>query len=466
MGPTGFDWSAAQVSRSLQACIQAQTVSTFHQAFEADLEVLCAISKVDLEHAQKEEVKRQLSVLTGVATEQVVEVSGKTGTGDLLQAIIQRVPPPPGSSTLPFKALLFDAKYDSRRGMVLYVAVQDIFLAKDIRSFRVGETVFAEGGEKTGEPFPGFRPAQPMVYAGIFPEAVGDGEKLETAMQRLLLTDASVEAKRDISPVLGAGFRLGGSQEPLVTATIVCPRELTSNVQQLCVEPLDNSGERVMMTWRLPLAEVITDFFDRLQERAAGVIGTRSYREREREHPHFATCQALSHGFASFDYQPAGYQKVDLVKVLVRLNGDDVDALSFFALRDRASEVSRRYLERLQNLIPAQLFDIAIQAVVGGKVVAKVRIKPLRRERWLNSQAAGEAEGGEATTQRDLQDGTPRGLSRLLSCCCREVVFASTEQDLSEGYLPGVQSNHLLVAFRSCEGSPVKQSMPEAAGWI
>ncbi|CAK9060806.1 unnamed protein product [Durusdinium trenchii] len=364
-----------EVSRSLQACqgavllcdavqgIQAQTVSTFHQAFEADLEVLCAISKVDLEHAQKEEVKRQLSVLTGVATEQVVEVSGKTGTGvqDLLQAIIQRVPPPPGSSTLPFKALLFDAKYDSRRGMVLYVAVQDgelkkgskIFCsysrrthlatdigflypdlsstetiqsgqigfvvvgAKDIRSFRVGETVFAEGGEKTGEPFPGFRPAQPMVYAGIFPEAVGDGEKLETAMQRLLLTDASVEAKRDISPVLGAGFRCGflgllhldvfrqrltseygvdvlatnptvpyrltlangkevvvehagdfpsppqmppkEVQEPLVTATIVCPRELTSNVQQLCVErrgeelsvePLDNSGERVMMTWR------------------------------------------------------------------------------------------------------------------------------------------------------------------------------------------------------------------------
>lgn len=137
-----------EVSRSLQACqgavllcdavqgIQAQTVSTFHQAFEADLEVLCAISKVDLEHAQREDVKRQLSVLTGVDTQEVVEVSGKTGAGvpELLEAIIQKVPPPPGASKAPFKALLFDAKYDSRRGMVLYVAVQDGELKRGSRS--------------------------------------------------------------------------------------------------------------------------------------------------------------------------------------------------------------------------------------------------------------------------------------------------------------------------------------------
>ncbi|CAJ1385424.1 unnamed protein product [Effrenium voratum] len=347
-----------EVSRSLQACqgavllcdavqgIQAQTVSTFHQAFEADLEVLCALSKVDLEHAQKEDVKRQLSMLTGVGGEEVLEVSGKTGQGvpGLVEAIIRKVPPPPGSRDAAFKALLFDAHYDRQRGMVLLIAVQDgqlkrgskIFCsysrrlhvatdigflypdlcstehlcsgqigfvvvgAKDIRSFRVGETVWAEGGEKAGVPFPGFRPAHPMVYAGIFPEAVGDGEKLEVAMQRLLLTDASVEAKRDISPVLGAGFRCGflgllhldvfrqrlkseygvdvlatnptvpyrlilpndqevvvehagdfpsppamppkTVQEPLVNATIVLPRELTTGVQQLCLERRGEDG--------------------------------------------------------------------------------------------------------------------------------------------------------------------------------------------------------------------------------
>eukprot|EP00439_Symbiodinium_sp_Y106_P030870 s2157_g3.t1 len=500
-----------EVSRSLHACqgavllcdavqgIQAQTVSTFHQAFEADLEVLCALSKVDLDHAQKEEVKRQMSVLTGVSTDEVLEVSGKTGQGvpSLLEAIIHKVPPPRGKAQAPFKALLFDAYYDSRRGMVLLIAIEDgelkkgskihcsysgrvhvamdigllypdlcsvdnlrsgqigfiVVGAKDIRSFRVGETVWQEGGEKSGEPFPGFKPAHPMVYAGIFPEAVSDGEKLETAMQRLLLTDASVEARRDISPVLGSGYRCGflgllhldvfrqrlsreygvdvlatsptvpyhllmanGKQvvvehagdfptppamppkeveEPLVIATIVLPRELTPGIQQLCierrgeelsVEPLDNAGERILMKWRLPLAEVITDFFDKLQ--------------------------ALSHGFASFDYQPAGYQPVDLVKVGVRLNNEHVDALSFFALRAKAPEVSRKYLEKLEKVIPAQLFDIGIQAVVGGKVVAKVRIKPIRKD-VVAQKILSHGHSGDPSRKAKLLERQKEGKKRL-----------------------------------------------------
>ncbi|CAE7851926.1 unnamed protein product [Symbiodinium sp. KB8] len=500
-----------EVSRSLHACqgavllcdavqgIQAQTVSTFHQAFEADLEVLCALSKVDLDYAQKEEVKRQMSVLTGVSTDEVLEVSGKTGQGvpSLLEAIIHKVPPPRGKAQAPFKALLFDAYYDSRRGMVLLIAIEDgelrkgskihcsysgrvhvamdigllypdlcsvdnlrsgqigfiVVGAKDIRSFRVGETVWQEGGEKSGEPFPGFKPAHPMVYAGIFPEAVSDGEKLETAMQRLLLTDASVEARRDISPVLGSGYRCGflgllhldvfrqrlsreygvdvlatsptvpyhlllanGTQvvvehagdfptppamppkeveEPLVTATIVLPRELTPGIQQLCierrgeelsVEPLDNAGERILMKWRLPLAEVITDFFDKLQ--------------------------ALSHGFASFDYQPAGYQPVDLVKVGVRLNNEHVDALSFFALRAKAPEVSRKYLEKLEKVIPAQLFDIGIQAVVGGKVVAKVRIKPIRKD-VVAQKILSHGHSGDPSRKAKLLERQKEGKKRL-----------------------------------------------------
>lgn len=468
-----------EVSRSLRACqgavllvdavqgVQAQTVSTFHQAFHADLEVLCALSKVDLPHAQKDDVKQQLSGLCGAPVDEVLEVSGRTGQGvdALMEAIIAKVPPPPGDPGRPFKALLFDAFYDNHRGVVLLVAVYDgelqlggkVFCsysrkvfsvqdlgfkypdlrslrrlksgqigflcvgAKDIRSFRVGETIWADGAEKQGDDFEGFRPAQPMVFAGIFPEAVGDGERLESAMQRLLLTDASVEAKRDISPVLGAGFRCGflgllhldvfkqrlnsehgvpvlatsptvpyrltlsgGSQtvvehagdfpappqlppdrveEPWLIATIVLPRDLLPPVQQLCLdrrgeqvalEPLDNVGDRMMMRYRLPQAEVITDFFDRLQ--------------------------ATSHGYATFDYEPGGYSEVDLVRVSVKLNGEAVDALSILALRDKASDVARRFLEKLADMIPPQQFDIHLQGAVGGKVVAKARVKQLRKD--------------------------------------------------------------------------------------
>lgn len=292
-----------------------------------------------------------------------------------------------------------------------------------------------------------------MVFAGIFPEAVGDGEKLEAAMQRLLLTDASVDSKRDISPVLGAGFRCGflgllhldvfrqrllsehgvavlatnptvpyrltlsdGAEavvehagdyptapalppkrveEPLVTATMVLPRDLVPVVQQLCierrgeeisVEPLDNLGERVLLRWHLPQAEVIVDFFDRLQ--------------------------AATHGFATFDYEPAGYAEVDLVKVNVRLNGEAVDALSFFALRDRSSEVARKFLDKLAELIPAQQFDIGLQAVVGGKVVAKARIKTLRKD-VVAQKILAHGHSGDPSRKAKLLERQKEGKRRL-----------------------------------------------------
>lgn len=500
-----------EVSRSLRACqgavllvdavqgVQAQTVSTFHQAFHADLEVVCALSKVDLGHAQKDDVKMQLSGLCGVPVEEVLEVSGKTGLGvdDLMEAVIAKVPAPPGEPTRPFKALLFDAFYDNHRGVVLLVAVRDGELAlnkkiycsysrkvftvmdlgfkspdlrplkrlrsgqigyvcvgaKDIRSFRVGETIWAEGAEKEGEPFEGFRPAQPMVFAGIFPEAVGDGERLEGAMQRLLLTDASVEAKRDISPVLGAGFRcgflgllhldvfrqrlsseyavpvlatsptvpyrltmMGGKElvvehagdfpappqvppelveEPWVVATLVLPRSLLPPVQQLCLErrgeevalePLDNLGDRMMMRYRLPQAEVITDFFDRLQ--------------------------ATSHGYATFDYEPAGYSPVDLVRVNVKLNGETVDALAILALRDKAPDIARRFLEKLADMIPAQQFDIHLQGAIGGKVVAKARIKPLRKD-VIAQKILSHGHSGDPTRKAKLLERQKEGKKRL-----------------------------------------------------
>lgn len=473
-----------EVSRSLHACqgavllvdvsqgVQAQTVSTFHQAFHANLEVVCAASKCDLSHvadAQKKEVKAQMSNLCGAPEDEVLEVSGKSGLGvnDLLEAIIARVPPPPGDVRSPFKALLFDMFYDNHKGVVLLVAVRDgeikrgarVFCsfsgraynvaeigilhptlfpldrlssgqvgyvtvgAKDIRGFRVGETIWADGAQKQqgASNFPGFRPSRPMVYAGIFPEVVGEGEKLEVAMQRLLLTDASVECKRDVSTILGAGFRCGflgllhldvfkerllneynmaviatsptvpyrvtltnGSttiletasefpspplvppklvEEPLVQANIVVPRNLVPSVQMLCyekrgrevsIEPLDNMGQNVLLKWELPMAEVITDFFNRLQ--------------------------SATHGYATFDYEPMGYKEVDLVKVSIRLNGEMVEALSFLALRDQASESAGKFLDKLVNMIPAQQFEINVQGLIGGKVVAKNRVKMIRKD--------------------------------------------------------------------------------------
>jgi len=295
--------------------------------------------------------------------------------------------------------------------------------AKDIRGFRVGETIWADGAQKRegASNFPGFRPSRPMVYAGIFPEAVGDGEKLDVAMHRYLLTDASVESKRDVSPVLGAGFRCGflgllhldvfkerifseynvpvlatsptvpyrvtyanGTtetletasefptpplappkmvEEPLVHATIVVPRDLVAPVQQLCyekrgreleMEPLDNMGQNVLLKFELPMAEVIIDFFNRLQ--------------------------STTHGYATFDYEPAGYQEVDLVKICLRLNGEMVETLSFLALRDYASTAAAKFLAKLVTMIPPQQFEVGVQGVVGGKVVAKNRVKAIRRE--------------------------------------------------------------------------------------
>eukprot|EP00929_Paragymnodinium_shiwhaense_P119160 TRINITY_DN91035_c0_g1_i1.p1 TRINITY_DN91035_c0_g1~~TRINITY_DN91035_c0_g1_i1.p1 ORF type:complete len:704 (-),score=170.26 TRINITY_DN91035_c0_g1_i1:94-2205(-) len=500
-----------EVSRSLKACqgavllvdavqgVQAQTVSTFHQAFDADLEMLCALSKIDLEHAQKEDVKHQLEGLCGVPADQVLEVSGKTGKGvpDLLEAVIANVPMPVGDPEAAFKALLFDAYFDGKRGVVLLVAVHDGYLqsgkriycsyskklynvqecgilhpdarplnglgsgqvgfivvgAKDIRGFRVGETVWADGAQKTGTPFEGFRPAQPMVYAGIFPESVGDGEKLESAMQRLLLEDASVDASRDISPVLGAGFRCGflgllhldifcqrlqsehgvavlatsptvpyrltmkdgkvvtvehaGDfpsppamppevvEEPMVRATIVVPRDMVPDVQLLCLEkrgeqldmePLDNLGQRMMMKFKLPQADVIRDFFDRLQ--------------------------STTHGYASFDYEPMGYETVDLVKIGVKLNGDLVDALSFLATRERSLDIARAFLQKLAQLIPAQQFDIFLQAVISNKVVAKERIKPLRKD-VIAQKILSHGHSGDPNRKMKLLEKQKEGKKKL-----------------------------------------------------
>lgn len=334
-------------------------------------------------------------------------------------------------------------------GQIGYVTLGD----RDLRNFRVGETIWADGAEKTGVPFPGFRPAQPMVYAGIYPEAVGDSEKLESAMQRLLLTDASVESRRDISPVLGAGYRCGflgllhldvfrqrlstehgvpalatsptvpyrltmanGNvitaeysgdfptspapppklvEEPIVAATIVLPRDHVPLVTNLCkerrgsdimAEPLDTVGSRIMLRAKLPLAEVITDFFDRLQ--------------------------AASHGFATFDYQPVGYAEVDLVKVSVKLNDKLVEALSFFAIRNRAMEVSKKVLDKLAELIPQQQFEIILHACVGGKVITKARIKALRKD-VIAQKITSHGCSGDPERRKKLLDRQKEGKKRL-----------------------------------------------------
>lgn len=502
-----------EVSRSLHACqgavllvdvsqgIQAQTVSTFQQAFHADLEVLCALNKCDLPHIdahQKGEVKAAISELCGAPIDQVLEVSGKSGMGvaGLLEAIIERIPAPTGEPTSPFKALLFDMFYDIHKGVVLLAAVRNgeikkgskvfcsfskrthtviecgilypklfqlerlgsgqvgfiVLGVKDIRSFRVGETIWADGAQKQpgSEDFPGFRPSRPMVYAGIFPEELGDGERLEVAMQRLLLTDASVESKRDVSAVLGSGFRCGflgllhlevfkerllseynvavmatsptvpyrvtysngtvevletaadfptppaaqpkSVEEPLVQATIVVPRTLVPAVQQLCyekrgvqgaIEPLDNLGNKVLMTWTMPMAEVIVDFHSRLL--------------------------SATHGYATFDYEPGDYQVVDLVKIVVVLNSEEVEALSFLALRDSATEVAGKYLAKLAQMIPPAQFEIGLQAKVGGKVVAKSKVKMI----WRSNINADHSIAGDPNRKMMIANRQKEGKKKL-----------------------------------------------------
>ncbi len=492
-----------EVSRALAACegalllvdatqgIEAQTVANFWKAVEQDLVIIPVINKIDLPAAEPKRIIKQIEDILGLPGEEVILASAKEGIGieEILEAIVQRIPPPEGDPQKPLKALIFDSYYDPYRGAVAFVRVFDgsvkpgdrirLFSTgkefevtevgaqtpkmtrfgvlsagdvgyiaasiKDVRDIRIGDTItLAKNPVK--EAVPGFRPAKPMVFAGLYPTEDTTFEELRDALEKYSINDASIVYEPESSPALGMGFRVGflgllhmeivqerlereygvkiittapnviyrvrkkhtgevmevrnpsefpdnmglidSVEEPYVLVTIITPKEYVGSIMQLCQEKrgeqrkfsyLDEST--VILEYEMPLSEVILDFHDKVK--------------------------TLSRGFASYDYEFVGYKPSDLVKLHVLINKKPVDALSFIVHRDKAYRRARLVVEKLKDTIPRQLFEIHIQAAIGGKVIASERIKPLR------ANVTAKCYGGDVTRKKKLLEKQKEGKKRM-----------------------------------------------------
>jgi GTP-binding protein LepA len=490
-----------EVSRALAACegavllvdavqgIEAQTLANLYLALEADLTIIPVINKIDLPAAQPERVAREISQVLGVPTSEILPVSAKTGQGvpELLEAIVQRVPPPKGDPDAPARALVFDSLYDSYRGVITYVRMVDGRLArrervrmmiaggtseaeevgvfapeavttdelaagevgylipgvKDVRQAQVGETVTG-AARPAAEPLPGYREPRPMVYSGLYPIEGDDFPDLRDALDRLRLNDAALVYEPETSAALGFGFRCGflgllhmdivrerlerefdlalittapnvayrvtlvtgetimvsnpselpaqnlidRIEEPFVAAMVLCPADYIGAVMELCqgrrgvLDTMEYlSEERVELRYQLPLAEIIFDFFDQLKSR--------------------------TRGYASLDYEPSGYREASLVKVDVLLQGEPVDAFSAIVHKDKAYAYGRAMVTRLRRLIPRQLYEVAIQAAIGSRVIARETISPRRKD------VLAKCYGGDVTRKRKLLERQKEGKRRM-----------------------------------------------------
>lgn len=490
-----------EVSRSLYACqgalllvdatqgVQAQTMANFYLAFDQDLTVIPVINKIDMAAADTERVTKQLNSLFDFSTQEIIPASAKSRIGiqEILQAIVKRLPAPTCEPQSTLKALLFDSWYDEYRGVVCLIAIKDgevhkgdqIALAQTGRSYevleiglmypdeqptdhlyagqvgyvitgmktvkeaRVGDTLYLNN--KPVKSFPGFKPAKPMVFAGIYPTDNIDFEPLRDAIEKLTLNDASVTVEKKTSIALGLGFRCGflgllhmdvfkqrleqeynmsviatapsvlykiklqytGEMidlenpsdfpepskideiyEPIIDATIILPKQYLGNIIVLCEEKRGKQTDmkymdedRVILKYRLPLNEVATDFYDQLK--------------------------SLSSGYASLDYEEAGYQASNLVKMDILLNGKPVDAFSYIVHENKAYHIGRELVERLRKVIPRQLFVIAIQAAIGAKVIARETISALRKD------VTAKCYGGDISRKRKLLEKQKEGKKRM-----------------------------------------------------
>ncbi len=491
---------AYEVSRSLAACegsllvvdasqgVEAQTLANVYQALDAGHEIVPVLNKIDLPAAEPERIKQQIEDVIGLDASEAVPISAKTGIGiDLvLEAIVQRLPPPKGDETAPLKAMLVDSYYDAYLGVVVIVRVidgvmkkgqrikmmgadahyeiekigvfkpkmQDIaqlgpgevgFITaqiKQVADTRVGDTITDEKRGCT-EALPGFKPAQPVVFCGLFPVDAADFEDLRAAMGKLRLNDASFSYEMETSAALGFGFRCGflgllhleiiqerlsrefnldliatapsvvyqitltngetielhnpadmpdvvkieEIAEPWIRATILTPDEHLGSVLKLCQErrglqiDLSYVGKRAMAVYDLPLNEVVFDFYDRLK--------------------------SISKGYASFDYQITDYRAGDLVKMSILVNAEPVDALSMLVHRTRADHRGRGMVEKLKDLIPPHMFQIPIQAALGGKIIARETVRALRKD------VTAKCYGGDASRKRKLLDKQKEGKKRM-----------------------------------------------------
>ncbi len=491
---------AYEVSRSLAACegsllvvdstqgVEAQTLANVYQAIDNNHEIVPVINKVDLPAADVERVRQQIEDVIGIDASNAVPISAKSGLGidDLLEAIVERLPPPTGDIDAPLKALLVDSWYDAYLGVVILIRVVDgeirtnqkirfmqtgatrdvdrvgMFTPKrviidrlgpgemgfitagikDISDTKVGDTLTDEK-RQASEVLTGFKPSVPVVFCSLFPVDAADFEHLRDSLGRLKLNDSSFHFEPESSQALGFGYRCGflgllhmeiiqerlerefnldliatapsvvyrlhltdGTvrelynpadmpdpmkikhiEEPWIKATILLPDEYIGGILQLCQErrgeqvELTYVGQRAMLVYRLPLNEVVFDFYDRLK--------------------------SISRGYASFDYAIDEYREGDLVKMTILVNAEEVDALSMVVHRGQSERRGRGMCERLKELIPQQLFKIAIQAAIGGKVIARETISALRKD------VTAKCYGGDISRKRKLLDKQKEGKKRM-----------------------------------------------------
>ncbi|EJF85468.1 translation elongation factor 4 [Bartonella rattimassiliensis] len=492
---------AYEVSRSLAACegsllvvdasqgVEAQTLANVYQAIDNSHELVVVLNKVDLPAAEPERVKEQIEDVIGIDTSQAVEISAKTGLGvpDVLEAIVTQLPPPrTGDVANPLKAMLVDSWYDAYLGVIVLVRVIDGILKKgqiirmmgtgakypvervgvftpkmvqidalgpgeigfitasikEVSDTRVGDTI-TEERRPCENALPGFKPAQPVVFCGLFPIDAADFDDLRAAMGKLRLNDASFSFEMETSAALGFGFRCGflgllhleiiqerlerefnldliatapsvvyrmnmndgcvkelhnpadmpdvvkisSIEEPWIRATIMTPDNYLGSILELCQErrgvqvSLSYVGTRAMVTYDLPLNEVVFDFYDRLK--------------------------SISKGYASFDYQMTDYAEGDLVKMSILVNGEPIDALSMLVHRTIAEKRGRLMCEKLKDLIPQHMFQIPVQAAIGGKVIARETIRALRKD------VTAKCYGGDVTRKRKLLEKQKEGKKRM-----------------------------------------------------
>lgn len=492
-----------EVSRSIAACegallivdaaqsIQAQTISNLYLALENDLEIIPVLNKIDLPSANLEEVTDDIVDLLGCKPEEVIPASGKTGLGvdKILQAIIERIPPPKGDENEPLQALIFDSVYNPFRGVetifrvvngkirkgqkIKFVATDKVYDAdevgtlkltqvpkneikagdvgylitgiKEAREVKVGDTI-TDAINPTKNAISGFEDVKPMVFAGIYPVDTEDFEELRASMEKLQLNDASLVYTAESSAALGFGFRCGflgmlhleiiqerlerefdmtvittvpnvsylaytnknpndpitvnnpsdlpdpstlnRVEEPFIKATIITKSEFVGNVMTLCIEKRGTitnqtylTADRVELTFDMPLAEIVFDFYDRLK--------------------------TVSKGYASFDYHPIGMRPSKLVRLDILLNAQPVDALSALIHFDNAHHIGKKMCEKLKELIPRQQFDIPIQAAIGAKIIARETIKALRKD------VTAKCYGGDISRKRKLLEKQKKGKKRM-----------------------------------------------------
>lgn len=490
-----------EVSRSLAACegallvvdatqgIQAQTLANTYLALDNDLEIAPVINKIDLPSQRADEVKQEIEDVIGIEAESAPMISAKTGLNikDVLEEIVERLPAPEGDEEAPLKALIFDSYYDSYRGVVCHVRIKDgtvkagtkiklmatnkvyevvevgVFTPKlmpikelkagdvgyitgsikNVRDARVGDTI-TEADRPTEEPLPGYKPAVPMVYSGIYPVDGAKYEELKESLEKLQINDAALSFEPETSIALGFGFRCGFlgllhmeiiqerierefnldiittapsviykviktdgerfditnptnlpeateidyMEEPIVKASIITPTEYVGAVMELCQErrgvyiDMQYMEEtRAVINYDIPLNEIVYDFFDTLKSR--------------------------TRGYASLDYEFKAYEKAELVKLDILLNGDTVDALSMIVPKERAYHKGRAIAEKLKEIIPRQLFEVPIQAAVGSKIIARETIKAMRKD------VLAKCYGGDISRKKKLLEKQKEGKKKM-----------------------------------------------------